>query len=205
MTQTHLLLLKRYAACGLVLAVAAHLLALAGFRPGGNALFIALSVGTFPAFAPAFLLLMTIIKSTRPSGWSGPPWWTIALAGCPPWMRYMTYGIFVYAIACNFVVMAGAPLDRVVTLLGERVAPSPEGLIIDGEPTIRFWRLISCGWLVFYSFGLAILTTAHQRGISNLAPKCQYGHSVFFGDKFCSTCGTPVTDETRSSSEELPR
>ena len=47
-TQILLLPLMVDAACGLVLSLAEHLLSLAGLQAGGNALFFALHIGTFP-------------------------------------------------------------------------------------------------------------------------------------------------------------
>jgi hypothetical protein len=91
-------------------------------------------------------------------------------------MKYMTYGFFIYAIV-NFAIF---------------MIVGPTGKQSSGDVPSSVWRGFSGHWMVFYSAGLAILTTAYRRGISNLQPKCPNGHDIAFGDKFCSTCGVPI-------------
>lgn len=92
----------------------------------------------------------------------------------------MTTGFFIYAIV-NFTLFA--------------IFSAPAGKQISGDPPSAVWRGFSGHWMVFYSAGLAILTSAYRKGISNLEPKCPNGHSIGIGDKFCPTCGTPITDQ----------
>ena len=93
----------------------------------------------------------------------------------------MTYGFFIYAIM-NFAIF---------------LMIAPTGKQTSGDPPSSVWRGFSGHWMVFYSAGLAILTTAYQRGMSNLEQKCPNGHSVGFGDRFCSTCGVQINEERR--------
>jgi hypothetical protein len=96
-------------------------------------------------------------------------------------MKYMTHGFFIYAIANFIIFMIIAPSEKQVG----HVPPSAA------------WRGFSGHWMLFYSAGLAILSTAHRKGVSNLEPKCPNGHGVGFGDQFCSTCGAPLGEERR--------
>ena len=62
-TQILLLPLMVYAACGLILSLAVHLMALAGLQPpGGNALFFGLHVGIFPLWLPVVLIMMKLTR-----------------------------------------------------------------------------------------------------------------------------------------------
>jgi hypothetical protein len=65
-TQILLLPLMVYAACGLILSLAVHLMALAGLQPpGGNALFFGLHVGIFPLWLPVVLIMMKLTKGMK--------------------------------------------------------------------------------------------------------------------------------------------
>jgi len=91
----------------------------------------------------------------------------------------MTYGFFVYAMvnfAIFFLLMFLNPPGRQVTA---------------AVPPI-VWHGFSGHWMAFYSVGLAVLTTAYRRGLSNLQPRCPNGHVIGWDDQFCSTCGMPV-------------
>jgi hypothetical protein len=189
--QALLLLLMAYAAVGLVLSVVVHLLALFGFQsggPGGTILFFALHAGIFPLWIPVCLIAMKMMKGTRVGvgswwGWSGSSGWSAwnhMLSGCPPWMKSMTIGFLIYAVV-NFAIFF--------------VLTAPRGRQISGEPPAAVWRGFSGHWMAFYSAGLAILTSAYRKGLSNLEPKCPNGHSIGIGDKFCPTCGTPIKDQ----------
>ena len=96
-------------------------------------------------------------------------------------MRYMTYGFLIYAIV-NFAIF--------ILFL------APTGKHVSGDPPSAVWRGFSGHWMVFYSAGLAILTSAYRKGLSQTSePKCPNGHSIGFGDKFCATCGTPISNQ----------
>jgi hypothetical protein len=173
MGQLVLLLLILYAACGLMLSLAAHLLALAGHPPGGNALFFALHIGIFPLWIPVVLISMKMMNGVRRQDY-----WEVALAGCPPWMKYMTYGFFAYAVI-NFAIF--------VILVPKGKPP------VGGAPPPEVWHGFSGHWMLFYSAGLAILTGVYLRGgFGNLQQRCPFGHEVAFGDQYCATCGAKV-------------
>jgi hypothetical protein len=126
---------------------------------------------------PVILIMMKLTTGMTPSfGWRR-DYWNAAFSGCPAWMRYMTNAFLTYALV-NFAVF---------------MMIAPTGKQIGGDPPTPIWRGFSGHWMVFYSVGLAVFTTAYQRGISNLEPKCPNGHSVGFDDKFCPTCGVPIT------------
>jgi hypothetical protein len=175
-----MLLLMVYAAAGLILSLAVHLLSFAGIQPGGNAMFFALHVGIFPLWLPVVFISMKLTGGMpRQNGWaSGYSWssWNAIFSGCPSWMRYMTYFFWVYAIV-NFVIF---------------LVLAPTGKTIDGKPPAVAWHGFSGHWMLFYSAGLAAVTTAYRRGLANLAPRCPNGHSIVYGDKFCPTCGVPI-------------
>jgi hypothetical protein len=177
-----LLPLMAYAACGLALSLAAHLLALSGRPLGGNSLFFALHVGIFPLWIPVVFISMKITSGMRLQGrmfGMRKEYREALFSGCPPWMKYMTYGFFIYAIV-NFVIFV---------LFGSTGKP------VAGEPPSSVWRGFSGHWMVFYSAGLAILTTAYRKGLSDLQPRCPNGHAIALGDRFCSTCGLAIREQ----------
>jgi hypothetical protein len=176
MTPNRLRFLMGYAAFGLILSLALHLLAVAGVQPpGGTILFAALHIGIFPLWIPVVSIAMKTgnnSASTIRWGWLG------FLSGCPLWMLFMTLGFMIYA-GINFSSFVEAPIAKQV----------------GGDPPTAVWRGFSGHWMLFYSAGLAIVTAAHRRGTSNHGPKCPNGHSIGFGDKFCATCGTPISNQ----------
>jgi hypothetical protein len=177
-TRILLLPLMAYAALGLVLSLAVHVLALTGLQPGGNAVFVGLHVGIFPLWLPVILIAR---KLAGPKQLTRLADWNAVLSDCPAWMRYMTYAFFVYAIV-NFVVFM-----FIVIFI------APPGPMQPGAgPPAPVWRGFSGHWMAFYSAGLAVVATAYRRGLSNLARKCPNGHVVGLGDRFCATCGVPI-------------
>jgi hypothetical protein len=185
--------LMLYAACGLVLSLAAHLSALVGQPLGGNRLFLALHVGIFPLWIPVVLISMKITRGMRLEGRvfsTRKEYREALLSGCPPWMKYMVYGFFIYAIV-NFTIFV---------VMAPTVKPLPTG-----ETPIAVWRGFSGHWMVFYGAGLAILTTAYRRGLSNLQPRCPNGHGVGFGDKYCPTCGLAIKEHGNSRVAAMPQ
>jgi hypothetical protein len=173
MTQILLLPLMLYAVCGLALSLLVHILSFFGIQFGGNALFFGLHVGIFPLWIPVVLIGQKMMGGT-----SRRNFWKVALSGCPPWMKYMTYGFFIYAFV-NFAIF----------IFIVSAHPPPKGLT---EPPAEALHGFSGHWMAFYSAGLAILTTAYRRGLSNLQRKCPFGHEIGWDDRFCPTCGAAV-------------
>src|SRR5438552_1845715 len=75
-----------YAACGLALSFAVHILSFFGIAVGGESLFFGLHVGIFPLWLPVVLIAMRMTNGAQRKDF-----WKVALSGCPPWMKYMTY------------------------------------------------------------------------------------------------------------------
>ena len=177
MTQLLLLPLIVYAACGLVLSMAAHILSLFGVV-FGTSVFVALHVGIFPLWIPVVFLSMKMSGG----GMNRKDFWKVALSGCPSWMRYMTYGFFIYAFvnfAIFFVLMSLHPPPK-------QIVGAPPPVVLHG---------FSGHWMAFYSAGLAILVTVYRRGLSNLRRRCPFGHDVGWSDRFCPTCGASIPVE----------
>jgi hypothetical protein len=128
------------AAVGLVLSLVAHGCALLGLpQPLGGATW-GLHVGIFAVWLPAMLASNRMVRGTRPDDF-----WRVALRGCPPWMRRMTYGFFGYAVANFLIFFATAPV-------GKQPAGAP------APPEV--FRGFSGHWMAFYSAALAILYSA---------------------------------------------
>jgi hypothetical protein len=183
-TKILLLPLMAYAALGLALSLAAHLLAYAGIQLGGQELFFALHVGIFPLWIPVVLLAgrMSGGRSGSTMWWGyrrSWEFWNTMLADCPAWMRYMAFGFLAYAMV-NFILFM---------VLSVSLPPSAGHR---GGPPSLVWRGFSGHWMAFYSMGLAIVTAAYRRGLSNLERRCANGHVVAYGDRFCPTCGAPL-------------
>jgi hypothetical protein len=166
--QILLLLMMTYAAFGLIVSLTVHILSFFGIVLGGDRLFFALHVGIFPLWIPVVLIGQKITGGT-----SRKDFWKVMLSGCPPWMKYMTYGFFIYAIA-NFVIF---------------IATAPTGKQSFGGAPPSVWHGFSGHWMAFYAAGLAISTSVYRRGIGNLVPRCPNGHLVSLGDTFCPNCG----------------
>ena len=173
MTQILLLPLMLYATCGLALSLLVHVLSFFGIQFGGNALFFGLHVGIFPLWIPVVWISQKMSGGARRMDM-----WKIMLSGCPPWMKYMTYGFFIYAFV-NFAVF----------MLLVSAHPPVKGAT---EPPAEVLHGFSGHWMAFYSAGLAILTTAYRRGLSNLQRKCPFGHEIGWNDRFCPTCGSAI-------------
>ena len=168
-----LLPLMVYAACGLALSIVVHILSFFGIALGGEALFTGLHIGIFPLWIPVVL-----IAQKMTNGATRKDFWKAALSGCPRWMKYMTYGFFGYAVV-NFVIF--------FVLVGT-THPSKQ----PGPPPADLLHGFSGHWMAFYSAGLAILTTAYRRGLSNLQRRCPFGHEIGWTDGFCPKCGAKV-------------
>jgi hypothetical protein len=144
------------AACGLVLSLAVHLGALAGFQPpGGNVLFAGLHGGTFP-----LVLAMIVVAKLRPEApdIKTDNWRLPVFAGCPAWMNYMARGFYIYALISFAVFFVTSLLSTGTPTL---IMSHSFGA---GDPSIASWRGFSSLWMTFYATGLAIFTTACRDG-----------------------------------------
>jgi hypothetical protein len=138
-----------YAASGLTLSLAVHVISLAGLQPfGGQSLFHAMNFGVFPLFLLAILISATLNEGR---------WFD--LSECPTWIRYMTGVLFIYAFVF-FIMDPGS--ERRLTLGSEwRLAVSC--CSSDGLPPLPAWRVFSSGSMLFYSMGLAMLASTHGK------------------------------------------
>jgi hypothetical protein len=167
--------LMLYAACGLVLSLVVHILSFFGLQFGGYALFVGLHVGIFPLWIPVVFITQKMMGGRR---MPRKDVWKAALSGCPAWMRYMTYGFFIYAFVNFAIFMFLTSMHPPV-----KGGATPPPVMLHG---------FSGHWMAFYSAGLAILTTAYRRGLSNLQRKCPFGHEAGWSDRFCPTCGSSI-------------
>jgi hypothetical protein len=165
-----ILFLMLYASCGLILSLVVHTLSFFGIGLSNVALFFGLHVGIFPLWIPVVFIAQ---KMTR--GVPRKDFWKIALSECPTWMRYMTRGFFFYAIL-NFAIFV---------VIAVKYPPAKQAAGIPASVLHGF----SGHWMAFYSAGLAILTTAYRRGVSNLQRHCPNGHEIGWNDQFCPICG----------------
>jgi hypothetical protein len=150
-----------YAACGLVLSLALHVVSLAGFQPpGGNALFASLHCGVFPLVL-ALILISKMSPGTidvKIDNWRLP-----FIPGCPARMNYVMRGLYIYVlVSFAFVFLMNHLATGTPTL-------SMSHFFREGDPSLASWRGFSSVWMVFYSFGLASLTTASLKGPENEA------------------------------------
>jgi len=173
-------LLIVYAAAGLILSLAVHVLSFFDITLGGESLFFALHVGIFPLWMIVVLIMQRAMTGmTVGSGWGfqgNAKLFRIFFAGCPVWIKVMTMGFFVYAFV-NFVVFVF-------------LAPSAN---VQGTASPIMWHGFSGHWMAFYSAGLAMLVTSYRIGLDNLRPQCPNGHAVAWGDRFCATCGATLS------------
>lgn len=182
--QALLLVLIIYSGVGLILSLTVHLLSFFGSAPGSDTLFTAMHVGIFPMwFVVVMIMQKAMGNSWLGSGWGGRSYrkgiWKLMLSGCPPWMRYMTYGFFAYAIF-NFVIF-------ILFNLGQ-----PQSHLAGGTPPSSIWHGFSGHWMAFYSAGLALSVSVYNRGINNFVRRCPNGHIVGLDDTFCATCGAKL-------------
>lgn len=146
-----LLPVMAYAAIGLVVSLFAHLMSLDGVRLGGRPLFTGLNVGIIPLYVVAGLIMM------RRGGVSAEGHdLTVALAGCPPWMRWMTNAFFVYTFVNVLICIVIGPHSPVTS--------------DNDDPSVKSWRIFSGGWMMFYAAGLGALTSAYRQGLSPRKP-----------------------------------
>lgn len=154
---------------GLVLSLYVHINALMGGQMPPTTW--GLHVGIFVVWFPAVFVAQRRVGNTRRKDF-----WKVALKGAPDWMRYLIYGLFVYAFLNFFVFIASAPAHN-----------SSSG----GEESPSVWRGFSGHWMVFYAAAFAILYSAAMAAKSG--PRCMSGHSLSAGETSCRICGQPFS------------
>jgi len=165
------------AACGLMLSIVAHGMALLGLViPGGRLVWV-LHFGIFVVWIPTGL---TMMWSTRYTSYNRV--WKQALGGCPVWMRSGVYLLFGYAMFNFILFMATMPGNK------------PTG---DAPPSIV--RGFSGHWMVFYGAAFAILYSAVYAPGLRRERKCPQGHTVSPTARYCSDCGHMFPDDAARS------
>jgi len=172
-----LLLAMIYAAIGLLLSLCVHVLSIIGYQPAGPGLFFALHVGIFPLWIFVVLISLKMTGGSRPRK----DFWKFVLRGCPVWLKYLTYGFFIYAVV-NFLYFF--------------VTTATSGKAHAGGVSPSDWHGFSGHWMAFYCAGLAISTSAYRIGWKYLAEKCPNGHDVSPDHDYCPTCGSKVARES---------
>ena len=155
-------------AIGLVVSLWVHLGAVLGKRVAPESFFWILHIGIFVVWLPAVFTSASIAKNVRPKDV-----WKVVLKGSTPWMRYMVYVFFAYAIV-NFLLF---------------MTQVPQVSSVRNPPAI-VWRGFSGHWMVFYSAAFAILYSAAHR--KQCGWRCSNGHAVASNARYCERCGQPV-------------
>lgn len=125
----------------------------------------ALFIGIFVVWFPTVLSMKKLNSAVR-----GNDFWKVALTGAPPVAKYFVYGAFGYAII-NFVAgMLGA-------------------FEMKGS---GFWRVGSSHAMAFYAAAWGLALAAAGRVSLGIEWKCERGHEMHPGAKFCEECGAPA-------------
>jgi len=153
------------AGAGLVLSLFVHITALAGIEsPLGRAAW-ALHGGIFLVWLPAVLAAQRLTTHANRADM-----WRMALRGCPPWMKYLTYFFFGYAFL-NFAFFVIRGFSR--------------------KPTeIESLRGFSGHWMLFYGAAMAILYSYIKE--DDRLPRCANGHICSQIANYCERCGQAV-------------
>ena len=163
-----------FAAIGMIFSLIAHGCALLGLpQPLGDAAW-GLHIGIFVVWLPAVLVSNRLVRDFKRKDF-----WKAALRGCPNWMRWMTYGFFIYALFNFLTFMVAAPV-------GQQAPNAP-------APPIVF-RGFSGHWMAFYSMAIAIMYSAVVVSKRDLARRCPNGHPVSPSAEFCENCGAKIVD-----------
>jgi hypothetical protein len=160
------------AVVGLALSVLSHLAALLGQQgPLANYSWV-LHLGIFVVWIPAVMVSQKLTAEVPRKDF-----WQAVLRGSPPWMKYMVYGFFGYAVLNFGIFLAHAPLK------GNSGPMSPDVV-----------RGFSGHWMAFYAAALAILYSAAHAKDFGAPRRCLNGHAVGPLARFCERCGQSVAD-----------
>ncbi len=124
-----------------------------------------LFVGIFVVWFPTVWSMRKFGHAFRADGG-----WKIALTGTSTWVRSVVYGAFTYAIV-NF----GLGMLGLFELKGG-----------------GFWRVGSSHAMAFYAAAWGLALAAEGRASQGIEWKCQRGHDINPGAKFCEACGAPA-------------
>ena len=124
--------------------------------------------GIFVVWLPTVLTLRKFGSAMQRRGG-----WKIALIGAPDWAKYVVGAAFVYAIA-NFV------LEMLGSFRGA------------GEASDNFWNVGPSHAMAFYSAAWGAALAAANREKTGLEWRCERGHDLTPGAKFCEECGAPA-------------
>jgi hypothetical protein len=162
------------AACGFLLSLDAHIMALAGLSlPGGNWVW-GLHIGIFIVWIP------TVLVSRQAAQYANrKDFWKVVLAACPVWMRRALYIIFGYAIL-NFILFLPTTGTH---KLQKGVSPPPSVI-----------RGFSGHWMAFYGAAFCSLYSAINAPNLFRERKCPNGHPVSPTAHFCPECGYAFPD-----------
>jgi len=161
---------------GLALSAALHAAALAGHIPEllqpfvGEQSFVPMA-GLFAVWIPAVLIAQRLEGPSR-MNFS----WKRLLSGCPAWMRYAAFGLFVYAFVNFFIAIGMAP-------------GSEHGTV----------RISSGHWMLFYGMAFCIFYSAWRQPRLLARFRCPAGHDVAPGDSYCPRCGLPISAADNST------
>ena len=160
-------------ALGLLLCLAAQLIALTGYLPTVQNLLdedaqtlapMILVGGIFVVWIPAVLIAQRINNGNRLK-FS----WKKVLVGCPQWMVYTAYSLFAYAIVNFLLIVASGHMDNT------------QGV-----------RAFTGHGMVFYGMAFCIFFSSWNRPQLLRSHHCPAGHEVSHEDRFCPLCGLPT-------------
>jgi hypothetical protein len=159
------------AVLGLAVSLMVHLAAWSGIDLPFEA--FGLHFGVFVVWLPAALVPNWMARHYPRMGF-----WKGALRGCPTWMRWMTAGLFAYALL-NFISAFIGPANS-----------SPSG-------TAPVLRAFSGHWMAFYATAFAIFYSATHAEHSGQVRHCPLGHAVAPTAKYCDQCGMLVSPQVK--------
>jgi hypothetical protein len=162
------------AAVGLLLSLIVHGCALLGLPQPLDDKVWGLHIGIFIVWLPAVLASMWLAQD-----FTQKKYWKAALRGCPNWMRWMTYGFFIYAVINFITFMSVAPHGRQAPN-----APTPPVVL----------RGFSGHWMAFYSAAMAMMYSAVVVSRRDPVRRCPNGHPVSPSADFCENCGARIMD-----------
>lgn len=156
------------AALGFGLSLFAHGAAWLGIRlPDG---ILTLTGGLVVAWIPAIVAAHSITRNV-----SRHVYWTVALLGCPNWLKYTVYGLVGYAVLTSTFLATAVP-----------AAASAENVVF-----ISTLRLYSGYWLPLYLAAAAFMVAALRRKQLGLKVQfqCAKGHVFPPTSRQCKVCG----------------